>query len=129
MRVVGPENVGEPLVLERVLHPRLPEVVENHRRHVGSAGLFLSDQLEFRPLLVGRDDPVGRQALDRERRDHPDAVLVLMGLIVEGFALGMPTHGSIDLLAHHPFVAVGTMGDRLERDIAGPAPDDRVRYS
>ena len=49
----------EPLVLERVLHPRLPQVVQDHRRKVRPARVLLADQLGCRPFLVGRDDPVG----------------------------------------------------------------------
>ena len=48
----------EPLVLERVLHPRLPQVVQDHRREVGPARVLLADQLGCRPFLVGRDDPI-----------------------------------------------------------------------
>jgi len=49
----------EPLVLERVLHPRLPQVVEDHRREVGSARVLLADQFGCRSFLIGRDDAVG----------------------------------------------------------------------
>ena len=39
-----------------------------------------------------------RQALDRERPGHADALVVFVGLVVERFGLGMAGDGGVDLL-------------------------------
>jgi hypothetical protein len=93
------------------LHPRFPEVVEDHRREVAPAGLLLAGQLRRRPLLFGRDDPVGREALDRERAADPNSALVFIGLIKERLGLGVAADGGVDLGAGHAFADVGIVGD------------------
>ena len=65
--------------------------------------------LRSRPLLVGREYPMRREALDRERTAHTDALVVLVGLVVEQFGLGVTLDGRVDLLRVMPSLMSGLL--------------------
>ena len=62
-------------------------------------------------LVGGGQHAVRRQALDGERPGHPDALLVLVGLVVERLGLGVAGDGGVDLLAGHALLDVRVVGD------------------
>ncbi len=49
-------------------------------------------------LVGGGEHPVRREALDRERPADADALVVLVGLVVEHLGLGVAGDGGVDLL-------------------------------
>ena len=51
---------------------------------------------------------------------------VLEGLVVEQLEVGVPLDRCVDLLAGHPLLDVGVVGDRLQRDVLDPLVDEAV---
>jgi hypothetical protein len=97
---VGIEAVKlKPLLLERVLDRGLAQVVDDHVVELaGAGGVILCGTLGLGKLLVGAEDAVRREALDGERAGHADALVVLVGLVVEYLGLRVPGDGLVDLL-------------------------------
>ena len=77
-----------------------PEVFQNQLREVllGCEAQARLRQVDRIALLIDRQRAVRRQALDRERPGHADFLLILVGLIVEIFAVSLRGDGGIDLL-------------------------------
>ena len=89
----------QPLVLDGVLHPGFLQVVQDHGHEPARCRSPASGR-----LLAGRAVPrrwkhaVRRQALHRERPGHADALVVLVGLVVEQLGVGAAGDGGVDLL-------------------------------
>ena len=85
-----------------LLHAGSLEVLQDHLRE----GLLRRRIRPFSSLeridqfvvFVHAEHAVGRKALDRERPGHADLLLVLVGLVVEVFELGLGGDGRVDLL-------------------------------
>ena len=68
----------------------------------------------------------GLRGFDGERPGHADRLLVLVGLVVERFALGVPGDGRVDLRPRHAFLDVRVVGDALQRDVRHALVDEAL---
>ena len=82
--------------------------------------------LRRRPLFVGREDAVRREALDGERPGDADALVVLVRLVVEQLGVGVARDRRVDLLARHAFFDVRVVRDRLQRDVRHALVDEAL---
>ena len=125
---VGVEPVEvQPLVLAGVLHAGLAQVVQDH----GGEVLLLAAPparvtVPSDVVVGGGEHAVGREALDRERAAHADALVVLVGLVVERLGVGVAGDGGVDLLAGHAFLDVRVVGDGLEGDVRHALVDEAL---
>jgi len=58
-----------------------------------------------------------REAFHGERAADANSLVVLIGLVEEGFGLGVFGDGGVDLRAGHAFLDVGVVGDGFESDV------------
>ena len=120
----------QPLALDGVLHARLAEVVEDHRGkavradhlHLPAVSAHFGQLL----LLLDADRPMRAERFDGERPGHADRLLVLVGLVVERFGLGVPGDGRVDLLPRHAFADVRVVGDGFQRDVRHALVDEAL---
>ena len=101
--VAGPgreRGEGDPVFLVRLLHAGGLEVLQDHLGEVllvavarSSASGSISSSFSSTPSMR-----CGREALDGERPGHADLLLVVVGLVVEVFELGLGGDGGVDLL-------------------------------
>ncbi len=113
----------EPLGALRVLDAGPAQVVEDARDE--GAGVDRRGRLGRRGVLGAIDhDPMGRQALDRERARHADDLAVLVRSIEQGLGLGVAGDRGVDLLAAHALADVGVLGDRLEGHVRDALVDE-----
>ena len=115
----------EPLLLARVLHARLAQVVEDHRLEGDRARRALAR----RPRLAGRSSSVARTRCgDRLSTVNgpvdADALRVLVRLVVEQLGVGVAGDGRVDLLARHALADVGVVGDRLQGHVRDALVDE-----
>ncbi len=103
------------LALFGVLHARLAQVVQDHGREILlPAALLLADRAVH--VRIGRgQDAWGERALHGERAGDADGLFVLVGLVVQGFGVGVAGDGRVDLLAAHALLDVRIVGDGFER--------------
>ena len=96
----------EALLLAGVLHAGGLEVVEDHVLELAEAAFLLPVHLGAGALLLGGEHAVGGEAFDGEGAGDADALVVLVGLIVEQLGLGAASNGGVDfglaLLAKGP---------------------------
>ena len=81
----------------RLLHAGGAQVVEDDRGEVVAAGR-LADGVDEFVVLVDGEGTVGRDALDGEGAGDSHLVLVLVGLVVEVFVVGLGRDGGVNLL-------------------------------
>ena len=83
----------------RLLHAGCPEVLQDHFgevRGLAVAELLVGEGREELVVLVHRQHPVRRQALDREGAGDADARVVDIGLVVEIFVVRLGGDGGVD---------------------------------
>ncbi len=93
---------GDPVFLVRLLHAGGLEVLQDHLGE-GLLGRRVRRRLASADRSIRRSRPrpargAATEALDRERPGHADLLLVLVGLVVEVFELGLGGDGGVDLL-------------------------------
>ena len=89
----------------RLLHAGAFQVLQHHGREVGglAAAVLLPPafgrlQLVIEAVVhVDRRHAVGREALHREGSGHAHAAVVLIGLVIEVFVIGLGGDGGVDL--------------------------------
>ena len=97
----GQRREADLVFLVRLLHAGGLEVFQDHLDEVAFfavAGFRLRCLVDQFVVFIDGQDAVGRQAFDRERPGDADLLLVLVGLVVEGFELGLGGDGSVDFL-------------------------------
>ena len=88
------------VLLVRLLHAGRPEVLQDHVgevRRLAVAELLVGEGREKFVVLVHRQHPVRRQALDREGTGDADARVVAIGLVVEVLVVRFGSDGGVDL--------------------------------
>jgi len=120
----------QPLALDRVLHARLAEIIEDHRgKAVGADDLHLpavAADLGALDLLLDADRAMRAERFHGKRAADADRFLVLVGLVVERLALGVPCDGRVDLLTRHAFLDFRIIGNGLQRDVRHPLVDEAL---
>ena len=103
-QIAGPgrkRGEGDPVLLVRLLHAGGLQVLQDHlgegllRSVFGAVFLEAVDQFV---VLIHAQHAVGAEAFDGERTGHADLLLVVVGLVVEVFELGLGGDGGVDLL-------------------------------
>ena len=92
---------GDTILLVRLLHARGLQVLQNHVgevRRFAIAELLVGKPGEELVVLVHRQDPMRRQALDRKGPGDADAVPVFIRLVVEILVVRLGGDGGVDLL-------------------------------
>ena len=95
------DGEGDLVFLVRLLHAGGLEVLQDHLGEVcvvASSALRFARGVDQFVVLVHAKHAMGREALDGERPGHADLLLVLVGLVVEVFELGLGGDGGVDLL-------------------------------
>ena len=97
----GERGEGDPVLLVRLLHAGGLEVLQDHLREglLGAVfGAVFLDGVDQFVVLIHAQHAVRAEALHGEGTGHADLLLVLVGLVVEVFELGLGGDGGVDLL-------------------------------
>ena len=101
--IAGPgreRGEGDLVFLVRLLHAGGLQVLQDHLGESLLVRVFgaSSQRIDQLVVLIHAEDAMRREALDRERPGHADLLLVVVGLVVEVFKLGLGGDGGVDLL-------------------------------
>ena len=97
----GERGEGDPVLLVRLLHAGGLEVLQDHLGEglLGSVfGAVFLEAVDQFVVLIHAQHAVRAEALDGEGTGHADLLLVVVGLVVEVFKLGLGGDGRVDLL-------------------------------